>query len=575
MEHSMDSNEQKLVELLLKLFQDDVSDSEIAQLEEWFLKSPDALADYWDFVKDYVALTAVNESVSMIDSRTASFSETFDVDFWKALAEAEQSAPCFEEVKPKPWKEKVTLDKTAYQKPPREISKFTIFSILSSVAAILFVVVFVRIVPISRSVQAATLVDSINIKWADGGIPVKNGTVFMTNEGAVSLEEGVAKFINLNGCRVVVESPAKFEFVSEEELKLYYGRVYTDVSERGIGYTISTPYSRVVDLGTSFGVLAEVTGASSVYVMKGKVNLIAGSKGLVRTSQIVNQQEAFRVSELHKKIEPIPYDDTKFVRDFSSSFGYLLKESAIDLVRLSTNNTSNASDSRFYMIDPVTGEAVPKGRTVEGDMRLPLGYKTVSALNAVDGVFVPQGGAEETVISSEGHLFEECPSTSGEWYIPILTDLAEAKDFVMVDMNGQKVLNYCHSGVTEHELCTNNKPKLILHANSGITYDLRKIKTSVPDTVLESFEAMVSMSDNAVRGVGLGSEIWILVDGKVRFHRLYEGPGGEIFKVNFQLNRADRFLTLLATDAGGEKAIENDWWIIGEPKINCEAGKIE
>ena len=77
-----------------------------------------------------------------------------------------------------------------------------------------------------------------------------------------------------DGAKVLVEAPSEFRPLTTGQLQLRRGRMTASVPEEAIGFTVSTPTSQVVDLGTEFEVSVKETGASDVLVRKGEIEVL-------------------------------------------------------------------------------------------------------------------------------------------------------------------------------------------------------------------------------------------------------------------------------------------------------------
>lgn len=77
-----------------------------------------------------------------------------------------------------------------------------------------------------------------------------------------------------DGAKVVVEAPSEFRPLTTGQLQLRRGRMTASVPEEAIGFTVSTPTSRVVDLGTEFEITVKETGSSDVLVSKGEIEVM-------------------------------------------------------------------------------------------------------------------------------------------------------------------------------------------------------------------------------------------------------------------------------------------------------------
>jgi ferric-dicitrate binding protein FerR (iron transport regulator) len=95
---------------------------------------------------------------------------------------------------------------------------------------------------VSRSAEA---------KWAHGetlgvGSPLASRTLDLT--------AGLAELTLTNGVRITLDAPVRLRLVSPETAALETGRLVALVPPAARGFTVETPQTRVIDLGTEFGV---------------------------------------------------------------------------------------------------------------------------------------------------------------------------------------------------------------------------------------------------------------------------------------------------------------------------------
>ncbi|MEO1618837.1 MAG: FecR family protein, partial [Planctomycetota bacterium] len=77
------------------------------------------------------------------------------------------------------------------------------------------------------------------------------------------------------GAVVTVDGPIEFRPLSTGQLELRRGRMLASVPQKAIGFTVSTPTSKIVDLGTEFEVAVNEAGESNVQVLRGEVEVAA------------------------------------------------------------------------------------------------------------------------------------------------------------------------------------------------------------------------------------------------------------------------------------------------------------
>ena len=105
--------------------------------------------------------------------------------------------------------------------------------------------------------------DSVGSRLGDEVVRLFGGTIELTfDDGAV----------------VTLEGPVEFQPRSAGLLDLRRGQLAANVPKPAIGFTVLTPTSEVVDLGTEFEVSVKDTGASDVVIRKGEVEVAPGGR---------------------------------------------------------------------------------------------------------------------------------------------------------------------------------------------------------------------------------------------------------------------------------------------------------
>ena len=118
----------------------------------------------------------------------------------------------------------------------------------------------------------ARVSDATDVRWSPDTIarktdsPVHAGDPFKIDSGLVELELQ-------RGAKLVVEGPAEWSIDGDNGATLHRGKLVARVPRRAVGFTIQTPASSVVDLGTEFALQVDDKGATEVQVLDGKVVL--------------------------------------------------------------------------------------------------------------------------------------------------------------------------------------------------------------------------------------------------------------------------------------------------------------
>jgi hypothetical protein len=480
-----------------------------------------------------------------------------DQELWDKLAYEEQQAPAIAIAQGKPQHE--LIQKVVY--PPRgkrKISKFVVFTLLNAAAVVLLFLIL-RFFPPQGGIEVATLADSLNAKWVDARGATQTGTRLPINKTPILLSEGLAELHFDNNAKVVVEGPAEFLILAADRIGLNYGKVYATVPKEAVGFSIYAKHAKIIDLGTEFGVAVDAFGDTRLHVIEGKTALLVGDNSTLGSMEI-GRGVAKKVLAATSTTVDIPYDSGLFVRAFDSENRLVWKgQKAINLADIVGGGTGFGTGTIDMGIDPISGKPSserPGTRESTND------YRPVPSSPYIDGVIVPNGQTPQ-VVSSQGHLFGECPVTNGSCSQNIRA-FTNFDCFVLENISDNKA----------------QTPFLYLHANMGITFDLEAIRRSLPGVKIARFQSQCGIRKYAGRPSASNADFWVLVDGKVRFKQQQVKTGG-LYPIDIELSENDRFLTLAETDGGdpegrileGEvlSANDSDWGVFVDPVLILES----
>lgn len=559
----MEANQiNEFYELLNALREGIITDTQFDQLDTWLSADEYACRVYVDYIKMWSELESFQMATSSgYDPLLSCFDQSeeaaiLDLRLWEALAENERTAPATRIEKPVEKKptEPIAVRKIKIERKPAKFPLFT--AILSAAAVLLFVLVIQFPVPPT----VATLTDSIDAEWGSRGNKLFDGDLLREGE-TLTLLKGLAEITFDNGAIVVLESPATIEIESSGSMFVSYGKVGAVVSEYAMGFTVNTPSASIVDLGTEFGVRVESSGQCSLHMFEGKANLIAGPIGQKRVSQVVVENEARSVSASNGQIRTIPLARTNFVRRFDSTNGSVWRGQDINLADI-VGGGSGFGDNRYgYAVESWTGRI--SSRAIFEIQKAEARFIPVPDSAFIDGVFVPNG-EKEVVVSTQNHLFTECPDTNSQVYSPIVNvprDWGSRSETVKPRFGGE-----IYGGAANPAIC--------IESNQGITFDLEAVRRTLPEnTMIEQLQAVCGISSEVITrwNMNVKASIWVLVDGEVRFKAVGIDVLSGKHSVKVDLKPTDRFLTLVATDGGDEKgkgaANNHDSCFFGRPVL--------
>jgi hypothetical protein len=551
--------------LLSLYFYSTLDENEKKLLAEWLKKDP---AFVEQFVREsYVQRTLYDifrgQDTKKLFCDFASASGYYEVDLWEALLREEKTAPTIElEVSAIETPEPI-LGKIEMPKVSRKINKFALWTALTSLAAMIFMVSYVYLNPKETSEPVATLADVINAQWGEFNLSLKPGTRLFTKQGMVQLKEGVIKVQFDNGADMVVEAPSEFELITYDQVELHRGQVYFTVPNQAIGFTVNTPSSKIIDLGTGFGVRVKSSGVTDVQVLKGKISLISGTSPRGRKSQVVFQGQARRVEKESDTIQEIVFDKNAFVQEINSRRNYIWRGGPVDLADVLGGGNGFGTGRLNVCIDFQNGKLTSK---VPRFIQSVTPYIKVQGMEFIDGIFIPDGKTGPIQVSSKGHQYPDCPATSGGSYNgPFNGSMLPFKikneyRNLPVNLGGQQY------GTAEH-------PAIVLHANMGITFDLESIRKSLPYGVrIAGFSSFYGVAEglDEDKAEHNYSDFYVLVDGQERLKTLDMEYRTGLKAADLILTDNDRFLTLMTTE-GKDKAVRLDLCLFAGPKLNLES----
>jgi len=117
--------------------------------------------------------------------------------------------------------------------------------------------------------SVATLLFADDCQWRTTERPVEGQRL---SAGPLQLEKGLLILRFDGGAAVVLEGPAELRVESRGCAQLVYGRLTVRAPKEAAGFTVRSPASDVVDLGTEFAIKVERGGATEVHVLEGEVS---------------------------------------------------------------------------------------------------------------------------------------------------------------------------------------------------------------------------------------------------------------------------------------------------------------
>ncbi len=559
MKQNTDNND--IFNLLILLLEDDLDDAQRVRLIEWSQTDPDAVDKYHDFLRDYSIIS--NEIAGQVEYG-ASTDTQFDQALWSALAEDEKAAPTVEIETPIAEIHPVKVLKA--EKPPRVINKFSLYSAIISMAAVVFLLVYIQVAP-PPAASVAMISGSVHAEWSSNEHPTAIGDRLWDNEGPRWLHKGTVKIEFDYGAEVIIEGPAEFELESPDEMTLLSGRLFAAVPERATGFTVHTPNSTVIDLGTEFGIQVDYDGSTGVHMFKGKASLVPGAPGEKQVGLELLAGRAKAVTR-NGQVQDIALKNQAFVRKINSEAGIVWRGEDLNLADIVGGGSGFGTGRQGYGVHLETGKLTVPRTIMFLHQPGPFGVRAANEFDFVDCVFVPDGGIGDVEISTTGVVFNDCPDTGGfSWGDPINGGL-------MYHGNSREPERHLEMLLDGVVYGTKERPAVYMHGNLGITFDLEAIRRAIPGVKMTHLTSLCGISQTVVDDPTYGdipsvrpiADLWVLVDGESRFSSRGMMIATPPKEMNIPLTDKDRFLTFVVTDADGLNGF--DWGIFAEPVIH-------
>jgi len=324
----------------------------------------------------------------------------------------------------------------------------------------------------------------------------------------------------------------------------------------------------VTDLGTEFGVEVSKEGTTTSHVFRGtvEVQMLTADGKAKGNAKVLHENQSARVEKDSSKhgggrvtVFATPAKQAGFVREIlhEASKATIKSFDLVDVV----SGGNGFSGRRYGGIDASTGGVIntrpePITTWINGDQK----YHRVESLPLVDGVFIPNGQAGKVQVDSGGHFFADFPKTDNKTVFNIWAGGVLPMDNLHPSMTVLDGGDYTRPG---HGV-------LFLHANKGITFNLEAIRKANPAWKPIRFCAVAGNTerDSEEKGLPAYADIWVLVDGQVRFRRREINGYNGAFAIAIPIRPSEKFLTLVATDGGN--GFESDWIIFGDPRLELE-----
>lgn len=546
---------QELNKLIYLVLEGEADSREVAALDCLMESSPEAVR----YCMRYYSMTAALRKSKVIPAMSVRIEdeENAQLNALKLLAEDEVRAPGVD-VPQSHMPVRTIIEKVQVEKSPRKTSLFSLSVAALSTAALFSLLTYVHFVPVCESV--ATVTDSMEVRMANSSRKLQKGQLLFNTDKPFHMESGLLGLQFEYGAKVVLQAPCTFVCKSDGSLYLSRGKVFASVSRESVGFTVETPISRIIDLGTEFGVEVDSIGSVSVQVYKGKTQLVSNKKNRC-VSELLEDRDSKRIDKAGK-VTDVAFHETAYIRSFNSETSVAWRGEPVSLADLIGKGNGFGTGSLGSEIDVSTGRFNSLTASIYGKK---TGFASVPDSPFVDGYFVPNPKLGPIQVSSEGHFYNNCPPTTGRY-------TGNISNGGYIEKGSSSVRYWQLNGVLYG---TPGNPAIYLHSNKGITFDLQAIRRSISPADVNRFTALCGLSQTASQASQLGdrlptADMMVLIDGQERFrHNDIEIKDGAV-AIDITIEPSARFLTLLSTN-GSDNLTQWDWCLFAEPYLHLEA----
>ncbi len=208
-----------------------------------------------------------------------------------------------------------------------------------------------------------------------------------------------------------------------------------------------------------------------------------------------------------------------------------LRGDGVSLADIVCGGEGFRTGNRNRGIDPVTGQSFEEKR---GFLEGAAANRFVrSNVRFVDGVFIPNGQSGPVTVTSSGLTIDGLPTTSGKAWDAVRSG--------PVNSHFSTSLAGVDYATEPHEL-------LSLHANAGITFNIRAIREhhQLKNVHLSGLAGYFGQTPKHA------ADIHIAVDGKIVFQKQKIGRDDGLIDIHIAIPAEAEFLTLIATDGGND-----------------------
>ncbi len=294
----------------------------------------------------------------------------------------------------------------------------------------------------------------------------------------LTLADGRVRINFQSGAKLVLKAPAKLRLLGPNSAQLERGVVTVRVPGEIKGFVLLTPHQRVTDLGTSFGVMVDTTGNTSISVFEGEIEL--------EDHQRLVGGQAVALTAADESAREISYAISQFLETWQVSFGV---EELVGDVRVATPNERQspglAEDSDSLLLFPEREDVLLKRQYVvsgiePGNYRRPFRKWTVKLTEdvRVDSFLLQYNPVRDDNVSRKqefrGELHFDRPIVA----LILQKDLLDDSD-AQLALPATDFHNIFRRGINDADVVTLSPDRRVLHVAFDVKNGVDQIRVLV------------------------------------------------------------------------------------------------
>ena len=328
-------------------------------------------------------------------------------------------------------------------------------------------------------------------------------------------------------------------------------------------FSVRTPTAIVTDLGTEFGVEVGKEGNTVSHVFRGSVSVRLVGGDSWQRDVVLRENESARAEKGEGAAGPrlvvhgVSADPRSFVRRMAEP------TTTVDLVDIMAGG-DGLGRQRDRGSDAAAGEEDPRFAIVaRGYSDSNRQYHPFPSNRFVDGMFIPNGdGRSGANRLGRRRTFDGFPHSNGRALGPTGSRAPS--------LHRQELAKDAQSWFQAMGLGKQFMPEgrglLCLHPNAGITFRLEAVRRAYPAAAAVEFRALLGMGDAPGARVAGLADVWVFVDGRLKWKRSALRPEDGPVPIRVALGRNDCFLSLASAVRDPDS-----WVVFGDPVLRTDS----